>query len=381
MNVRIEIDTRTFVRFWLVVIGFALAAYLLYSARTALLIVGISFFLAIALSLPVNRLVSILPSRSRVLSTAISYVAVLAVLAAIIFLVVPPIIEQMVKFSENLPSLMDTASKQYVGANEFIKHYHLQPEVDRVIESVKSGAAHFASTAGSLLITGISSVLFTVVTTILVLVLTFLMLVEGPVWLNRLWSVYADSERMEYHRSLVRRMYKIVTNYVVGQLSVSAIAGIVAGVAVFVMSFIFNIPANLSIPTATIVFVLSLIPLFGAMIGAILVGVVLALNDVSAAVVFLIFFILYQQLEANYISPKIQSKRIDLSALMILIAVTTGVYMFGLVGGLVSIPIAGCIGVLIEDYFTRMKRNSAKREKSLKNILGKISLTDNSSDN
>lgn len=381
MNVRIEIDTRTFVRFWLVVVGFALAAYLLYSARTALLIVGISFFLAIALSLPVNRLVSILPSRSRVLSTAISYVAVLAVLAAIIFLVVPPIIEQMVKFSENLPSLMDTASKQYVGANEFIKHYHLQPEVDRVIESVKSGAAHFASTAGSLLITGISSVLFTVVTTILVLVLTFLMLVEGPVWLNRLWSVYADSERMEYHRSLVRRMYKIVTNYVVGQLSVSAIAGIVAGVAVFVMSFIFNIPANLSIPTATIVFVLSLIPLFGAMIGAILVGVVLALNDVSAAVVFLIFFILYQQLEANYISPKIQSKRIDLSALMILIAVTTGVYMFGLVGGLVSIPIAGCIGVLIEDYFTRMKRNSAKREKSLKNILGKISLTDNSSDN
>lgn len=381
MNVRIEIDTRTFVRFWLVVVGFALAAYLLYSARTALLIVGISFFLAIALSLPVNRLVSILPSRSRVLSTAISYVAVLAVLAAIIFLVVPPIIEQMVKFSENLPSLMDTASKQYVGANEFIKHYHLQPEVDRVIESVKSGAAHFASTAGSLLITGISSVLFTVVTTILVLVLTFLMLVEGPVWLNRLWSVYADSERMEYHRSLVRRMYKIVTNYVVGQLSVSAIAGIVAGVAVFVMSFIFNIPANLSIPTATIVFVLSLIPLFGAMIGAILVGVVLALNDVSAAVVFLIFFILYQQLEANYISPKIQSKRIDLSALMILIAVTTGVYMFGLVGGLVSIPIAGCIGVLIEDYFTRMKRNSAKREKSLKNILGKISLTDNGSDN
>lgn len=374
MNVRIEIDTRTFVRFWLVVIGFVLAAYLLYSARTALLIVGTAFFMAIALSMPVNRLVKILPSRSRVLSTAISYMAVLAVLAAIVFLVVPPIIEQMVNFTEKLPEYVDTASKQYVGANEFINHYHLQPEVDRVVESIKNGATHFASTAGSLLITGISSVLFTVVTAILVLVLAFLMLVEGPVWLNRIWSIYTDKEVMDYHRSLVKRMYKVVTNYVVGQLSVSAIAGTVAGLAVFVMSFIFNIPANLAIPTATIVFVSSLIPLFGAMIGAVIVSIILALNDVSAAVVFLIFFILYQQLEANYISPKIQSKRIDLSALVILIAVTTGVYMFGFVGGIISIPVAGCLGVLIEDYFTRVKRKHKKEEKSISNILGRLSI-------
>ncbi|MDD3035879.1 MAG: AI-2E family transporter [Candidatus Saccharimonadaceae bacterium] len=374
MNVRIEIDTRTFVRFWLVVIGFALVAFLIYSARTALLIVGISFFFAIALSLPVNRLVKILPGKSRVLSTAISYVAVLAVLAMIIFLVVPPIVEQTVRFTQKLPDMIDEASEQYVGASQFIKHYNLQPEVDRIVESVKNGAAHFATTAGSLLITGISSLLFTVVTMILVLVLTFLMLVEGPMWMNRLWSFYIDKDLMEYHRSLTKRMYRVVTNFVVGQLSVSAIAGTVAGVFVFIMSFMFDIPANLSIPAAAIVFVLSLIPLFGAMIGAVIVGVVLALNDVTAAVIFLIFYILYQQLEANYISPKIQSKRLDLSALMILIAVTTGVYMFGFIGGLISIPVAGCIGVLIEDYFIRLKKKYKKETKGLGNMLGKLSV-------
>jgi len=372
MNVRIEIDTRTFVRFWLVVIGFALVALAIYSARTALTIVGISFFLAIALSPPVNRLARILPSKSRVLGTALAYIAVLAVLGTVVFLVVPPIVEQTVKFAQNFPNLIDTASQQYAGANEVIKHYHLQPEADKIIVSIKDSAAHFASGVGSVLITSIGSVLFTVVTGILILVLTFLMLVEGPMWLKRIWSIYNDQERMEYHRKLLHRMYKVVTSYVVGQLSVSAIAGTVAGVAVFILSFMFNVPTNLAIPVATIVFTLSLIPLFGAMIGAMLVSVVLALNDVSAAVVFLIFFILYQQLEANYISPKIQSKRIDLSALAILVAVTTGVYVFGIAGGIISIPIAGCIGVLAEDYFARSKKNHLESEKPLNKLIKEV---------
>lgn len=365
MNVRIEIDTRTFVRFWLVVIGFALVALVIYSARTALIIVGISLFLAIALSPPVNRLAKILPSKSRVLGTALAYVAVLAVLGVVVFLVVPPIVEQTVKFAQNSPNLIDKASQQYAGVNKVIDHYHLRPEVDKVIVSIKNGAAHFASGVGSVLITSIGSVLFTVVTSILILVLTFLMLVEGPMWLKRIWSIYNDQERMEYHRKLLYRMYRVVTGYVVGQLSVSSIAGVVAGVAVFILSFMFNVPTNLAIPTAAIVFISSLIPLFGAMIGAVLVSVILALNDVSAAIVFLVFFILYQQLEANYISPKIQSKRIDLSALAILIAVTTGVYVFGIAGGIISIPVAGCVGVLVEDYFARSKRKFYENAKTI----------------
>lgn len=369
MNVRIEIDTRTFVRFWLVVIGFALAALVIYSARTALIIVGISFFLAIALSPPVNRLAKILPSKSRVLSTAIAYMAVLSFLGAVIFLVVPPIIEQTVKFAQNFPSLVDSASQQYTGASNLINHYNLQPEVDKIITSIKNGATRFAAGAGSFLITSIGSVLFTIFTTILVLVLTFLMLVEGPTWLRRLWSVYNDEERMEYHRKLLFRMYKVVTGFVVGQLSISSIAGTVAGISVFIINLTFGAPTNLAIPAAAIIFTLSLIPLFGEPIAAVLVAVILALNNVSAAVVFLIFSILYQQLEGNYISPKIQSKRTDLSALVVLIAVTTGVYLFGIAGGLISIPIAGCIGVLVEDYFTRSKRKFRENEKSLDRSL------------
>jgi len=372
MKVKIEIDTRTFVRFWLVVIGFVLAAWAIYSARTALFIIAAALFLAIAISPVVNRLAKVLPSKSRVLSTAISYVAVIAVLGAIIFLAVPPIVDQTAKFAQNVPNLVDSATKQYAGLNNFVNHYQLQPEFTSFIKSIKTGATEFASSLGSILVTGIGSILSIMAAVILILVLTFLMLVEGPIWLERLWSVYNDKDKMENNRNILSRMYGVVTGYVTGQLSIAAIAGVVAGVSVFVLCLIFNITTGLAIPAAAIVFVFALVPMFGETIGAILVSLVLALNNVTVAVIFLAFFVLYQQIDGNYILPKIQSKKIDLSALAIIISVAIGLYLFGPVGGIISIPIAGCIRVLIEEYLIKAKKNRIDSEKPLSKFIKKV---------
>jgi len=350
MNVRIEIDTKTFVRFWLVVIGFALVGYAIYSARTALIIIGISFFIAIALSGPVNRLVKILPGKSRVLSTAIAYVAVLLFLGFVIFLVIPPIVDQTAKFIQNIPNLLDSVSEQSVSVSKFIENNNLQSGVDEIINSIKDSTTRVASGIGSALIFSIGSVISVIVSLIFIIVLTFLMLVEGPTWLNRLWSVYTNKKRMEHHRKIIGSMYNVVTNYITGQLTVSAIAGIVAGIAVCILSIMFHVPMNLAISSAVMVFVSSLIPMFGALIGGAFVSIILLLNNVTAAIIFLVFFILYQQVEGNYISPHIQSKHVDLSALAILVAVSIGVYVFGIAGGIISIPIAGCIKVLVDDY-------------------------------
>ena len=349
-KVNLEIDTKTFVRFWLVVIGFGLVALAIYSARTALLIILMSVFFAIALSSPVNKLVKILPSKSRTLSTAIAYVAVVAFLAVIVFLVIPPIVEQTLKFIQNVPSLLESATQQYGVVSEFIARYRLEDQYGQIIKSLQNGITGFASVAGSNIITGISSVVSMVTAIILVLVLTFLMLVEGPIWINGFWSLYKNKTRMSHHKNLMRRTYGVVTNYMTGQLSVSAIAGLVAGIAVFISSFIFGTPVNLAIPSAATVFISSLVPVFGAMIGGFIISFMLLLNSLPAAIAFLIFFILYQQLESNYISPKIQSKRINLSPLVILIAVTVGIYLFGVLGGIISIPIAGCIKIFVEEY-------------------------------
>jgi len=356
MKVKINIDTRTFVRFWLVVIGFALLALLIYSARTALIIIGAALFFSIALSPSVNYLAKILPSKSRVLSTTIAYIVVVIALGMIVFLVIPPIVDQTAKFVQNIPDVINSTTNQSSSISKIIDYYNLQPDVDKFLIVVKNSATQFVSGVGPFLINSIGSVLAVITATILILVLTFLMLVEGPMWMNRLWSLYSNKKRMEQHRNLLDKMYKVVTGYVTGQLSVSAIAGTVAGISVYILSLFFNVPASLAIPTAATVFILSLIPMFGAMIGAVFVSLFLALNNITAAIIFIIFFILYQQLEANYISPKIQSKRIDLSVLTILIAVTIGIYLFGIIGGIISIPVAGCIKILIEDHLDRAEK-------------------------
>jgi predicted PurR-regulated permease PerM len=112
--------------------------------------------------------------------------------------------------------------------------------------------------------------------------------------------------------------------------------------------------------------------MFGATIGGLLITVLLAFNNVTAAVIFIVFFTIYQQIENNFISPTIQSRKLELSALAVLTSVTIGLYVFGLAGGIISIPIAGCVKVLVEDYLARAKRNRIASEKPLVKLVKKL---------
>lgn len=372
MKVRIEIDTKTFVRFWLVVAGFLFAAALIVSARQALIILGTAFFLALALNRPVSALANILPGKSRVGGTAIAYIVVVGLIGVFLSFVVPPIVEQTARMIASVPAVVDQVQSQWQGLHNVVHHYGLETQVNQALNSVKDNATTWAASLGSNAISSVGSVISFFTSLLLVLVLSFLMLVEAPQWLNNLWSVYNDEEKMEYHRRLATRMYNVVTGYVTGQLAVSGVGAFFAGLTVFILSFIFNVPHNLALPTAAISFLLSLIPMFGATIGGVIVCLLLAFNNPTAALIYAIYFVIYQQIENNFISPTIQSKTVELSALAILASVTVGLYLFGIAGGIISIPIAGCIKVLLEDYFARAKKNRVKSEKPLHKLVKKI---------
>ncbi|UTX51032.1 AI-2E family transporter [Candidatus Saccharibacteria bacterium TM7i] len=367
MRTRIEIDTQTFVRFWLVVFAIGLAGFLLYKAQVGLIILGVSFFLTMALHRPVTWIANKLPGRSRVGATALAYVAVIAILATVVVLVIPPIVQQTARFAQNVPEFVDSATNQWQGLNHLVEQYGLQAQVDSALESIKNNAAGWAGDVGRQVVAGIGSLFSFFAALILVLVLTFLMLIEGPEWMNRIWRLYKDKEKMKQHRRISGRMYSVVSGYITGQLTVSAIGATAAGLAVFALSFIFPpVEASLSMPTAAITFVLSLIPMFGATIGGVIICLLLALNSIPAAITYAVFFVIYQQVENNFISPHIQAKRIDLSALMVLGAVTIGLYMFGVVGGIIAIPIAGVIRVLIDEHLARNDRKIAPKTKTTK---------------
>lgn len=367
MKTRIDIDTRTFVRFWLVVIGFGFAIFAIYHARVALVILGVALFLALALNGPVSRISRILPGKSRVAATALAYVLVVVILGSIIFLVIPPVVQQTAKFVQNVPSFVDTATNQWKGLNGLINQYNLKPQVDQAVNSIKDSTASWAGNVGQTVISGVGSFFAFLTASLLVLVLTFLMLIEGPMWMKRLWGLYDDRKKMALHQRVVSRIYGVVSGYVTGQLTVSAIGGFLAGAAVFVLSFIFpQIPSGLAFPTAAITFVLSLIPMFGATIAGLLITALLAFNALPAAIIYIIYFFVYQQIENNFVAPHIQAKKIELSALAVLGSVTIGLYLFGLVGGIIAIPIAGSIRVLLDEYFQHVKAERSEVKGSKK---------------
>ena len=145
-----------------------------------------------------------LPGKSRVGGTAIAYVLVVAILGAFAFLIVPPIVQQTVKFSQTVPGLIDSATTQWHGISSFVQKYNLQPQVDSIVSSIKHDTSIWASDAGKNVVSGLGSVASILASMLLVLVLSFLMLVEGPMWLERLWGVYNNERRMERHRRLMR---------------------------------------------------------------------------------------------------------------------------------------------------------------------------------
>lgn len=373
MKVRIEIDTKTFVRFWLVVIGFGLAGLMIYSARDALMVLGTALFLALALNAPVRKLASWLPGKSRLGGTALAFMLLIIILTSVIWFVVPPLVQQSAKFAETLPGLVNGVNEQWHGLKGFVEQNGLQPQIDSLMNNIREQASSWAASFGANIIGSIGSLASFLASAFLVLVLTFLMLLEGQKWMERLWRLYRDEQRRDHHKMLVGKIYNVVTGYIVGQLTVSGIGSLCAGAFVFGMSwFIPEIAANLAMPTILLVFLLSLIPMFGATIAGVVVSLMLMLNSVSAGVIYLIYFVIYQQIENNFIAPVIQGKKVELSALAILVAVTVGLYVGGLVGGVVAIPIAGSLKVLMDDYLAHNREPQAPPRRSpLKKALKK----------
>lgn len=373
MKVKIEIDTQTFVRFWLVLIGFALAGLALFSARTALVLVLISFFLALALNSPVHQLAKRMPGRSRLAGTAAAYVAVVGIVLGFAFLVIPPMVQQTVQFAETVPDLIEENRSRLGAVESLIEQYQLQPQVDKAMENIRSNATEWAANIGSNAISGINSLFGVLVSLLLVLVISFLMLLEGPTWIKQLWGIYLNDKTRKHHQQLAHKMYDVMTGYVNGQLAVAAIAGTLSGLVVFILSLFFSeVSGNLALPVIAIAFILSLVPMFGATIAGVIITLMIALNSVPAAIVFAVYFIVYQQVENNFISPVIQAKTVQLSALIILVSVTIGTYMFGLAGGIISIPIAGWIKVLVEDYLQIRKNREEVSEKPVAKLVKKL---------
>ena len=347
---KVTVDTKTFIRFWLVILGFAAAGFLLFKAATGLLIIGAALFIALAINPLVRKLAKVIPGKGVKLPIAIAYLIVIGCLTAFLAIVIPTIVNETVNFAKNLPETVKTVSNSFSWLNDFgesIGIKDLQGEIVNNVQNVSTGIAKALSANFATSIGAIGSFLAAF---ILVLILALFMLTEGPAIVEQFWNNFKGDPQSERAHHVFDRMADVVSKYVSNALTVALINACCTATMVFVLALFFRLDPGLALPFGLITGVFSLIPMFGSFIGGALVALLLAFNVWGAGLAFIIYTIIYLQIEANLISPKIQGKGLQLPALAVLAAVTVGVYMFGIPGAIISIPVAGCIKVLIEEY-------------------------------
>lgn len=346
----VNIESRTVFRIVGVTVAAILALLFIRNIAQPLTLIFISFFLALALNPAVSKIASKLPSKSRIKATGAAYILVVAFLVAFISFVVPPLVRQTVDFIQEVPGTIQNTKNNNESINEFIDRYELNDQVNRFTSDFGSRFDDIGkpvlSTAGA-----IGSA---VANTIIVLVLTFMMLVEGHRWLNLFWAIQPPSKRKQ-RQDIVYRMYKVVTNYVNGQVIVASLGGFFASIALFIFSQIFNASVN-PIALGGIIALFALLPMIGTILGSVIVVLACLLVSVPLAIAAGIFFIVYQQIENVTIQPYIQSRGNNLTPLTVLVAALLGVGFGGLLGALIAIPVAGCTKILIEEYYaSRLK--------------------------
>ena len=333
MSKTIDVDTSTFVRFWLVILGFVVAALFIWKALPALIIIGIAAFLTIAIQPLAGQINRLAKGKRPVLTAVLAYVIVIGVLGLIIAVVGPMVVEQTIQFVQQLPTTFETTLGGWDGINHFGQGLGIENLQGEIATALQNFSSNFVANLSGLLVSGVGAVAQVMTSTILVLVLTLLFTLEGPAAYQR----------------LVDRMMGVVKTYVAKQVTVAILDGAVVTVAVLLLSFFCGFSGGLAFPLGLIAMTFYLIPMFGPIISCVLNTILLLFSSPVAAVIFLIFYIVYAQIENNLIAPKLQGDALNLPAAAILIAITIGMYMFGLVGAIVAIPIAGCIKIVFEE--------------------------------
>lgn len=338
----VTVTNRTVVRIvFLVIISFVLFAAIRQAAH-ALILIFTAFFLSLALNAPVHWIAQRLPGKrrgNRTLATGASFFVVIALLFGFLASIVPPLIRQTSTFIDNAPGLIQNLRSEDSGLGKAVRRYHLEDQVSKFSDQLSDRLKNVSSTAVST-VSRITSSIFSVLT---ILVLTFMMLIEGPRWVELAKRLVPDDKEAHVEK-ITKDMYKVVQGYVNGQVTLAALASLLITPALFIL--------HISYPIALIfvIFICGLIPLVGHTIGAIIVTIVALFHSPASAIAILAYYILYQQIENYVIQPKIQANSTNMSPLLVFASVIVGVNFGGLFGGLVAIPVAGCIRVLLLDY-------------------------------
>ena len=322
----------------LAVIASLLATYvgiwLLQHLTKILTWILVAGFFTVVLSPPVDFLIKRARLR-RGLAAFLVFFTGLAVLVALLYSFIRPIVDQSTEFVDRFPQYVEDAKAGKGPVGEIVQKYELDTWVDKNQDRLRKSVSGLGTSA----LTVARSVFNTIAATLTIAVLTFLMLVQGPDLLSASVRILSPPAQVRAKR-LGHECAQAVTGYVAGNLTISVIAGLMTFAFLSIIGVEFAGVLSLWVGFA------DLIPLVGATLGAIPTIGVAFLHSIPAGIACSVFYVIYQQFENHVLQVTIMSRTVALRPFTVLLSVLVGVELFGLLGALLAIPVAGVVKVL-----------------------------------
>jgi len=310
----------------------------LASASAVFILIIVSIFLAAGL----NPAVMFFQNRGLKRGAAVGAVmaCVLIFVAAFIAIAVPPLLDQGNQLIDNAPQLIrDLNNNAFINDlnNKYGVIDSLQSKVDAIIKD-----GQFAITAFGGVIGVGKAVVSGLVSTITILTLTLYFLASLPQVIE-IGLKFVPASRRNRVSKLVNAIISRIGSFVGGQSIIAALAAIF----ILIMGLIIGMPY--AGPLAIIVLVCGFIPLVGHFIGMTIVTLVSLTASLSIAAIALVSYIIYVQIENYVITPRIMKRSLSIPGLVTIIAALLGTSLLGLIGGLLAVPIAAAILLILDE--------------------------------
>lgn len=311
--------------------------YAAYLARHVLLLIYISALFAIGFS-PVVRALEFRGRVPRWLAIFVLYLVFLGLLALVLRLIFPPLVEQAKGLWNAAPSMFESA-QDYLIERGVLTHRFTVREAVQNAPGMGGGAA--GAVAGAAI--GIAGGLFGFVT---ILILTFYLLLEASSLRRVFLRLFPKT-----HRSQIADAANDVTGKVSAWLNGQLLLGGTIGTTSAIGLSILGIPFFYVL--ALISAIGELIPIVGPFLSAIpAIGVALTLSYKKALLVA-IFFVLQQQLENHVLVPRVMSRQVGVSAATVIVALLIGGELFGILGAVLAVPTAAILQVVYQQALAR----------------------------
>jgi predicted PurR-regulated permease PerM len=334
-------DPKALIRYALAAFVATLAiAWTLVLARDALLIIYISALVAIGLSPLVDaafqrstRLPFRIPRAAAVLAV---YFAIVGILVGVGMLVIPPLVQQARDLWANRLSLVEKARES------LLEWGVLTPNVS-IGEAIKQVPVNGTTDVVGTLLGAIWGFVGGVFGTVTILILSFYMLVDSQPLVRAFVRLFPFAERARVNDAC-RRITAKVSAWLGGQLVLAAVIGTTAAIGLWAL----GVPYFYVL--ALIAAIGEMIPVVGPLLAAVPAVLVALAASPGLAVTVALFFFLQQQFENHVLVPRVMSRQVGVSPVVVISALLVGGTLLGVVGAILALPTAAILQVLFEEW-------------------------------